>query len=1095
MTPAPQQSLEELFLALADLAPEDRARALKDLQARDPELAGQVMALLAADESNRDGLLGTPRSEEHTDDLEEDSPVKVGQYEIRRLVGRGGMGAVYAALHPGTGRQCAVKLLHAGFVTRQNLQRFYREAEFLARLDHPGIARIYDAGSTEVVYVNGERGQRPFIAMEFITGVDVLTYVRTHGASPAECARLVADASEALHHAHQCGIIHRDIKPANILVDEGGAVKVVDFGIARVAGSHDMTTGLMPGTVAYMSPEQMAGLRDRVDTRTDVFALGATLFALVTGRPPNLRMDASSMEVAWSGGKRDRRLEAIMLKAMAWAPEDRYSSAAQLAGDLRAWQAGNPILARPERLDWLRRFRRNHPRWLYGIAAAGIVVGVVATQPDWRMSLRARFLPASTHSVVVLDFTSSSNPTNASSLPGQFNRWISEEMQAGALLRPAGVPRGEGDIVPSGSSALLSPAQLERLRKLNADYALIGDYDVSGDQPWSTLKVQARLIDIAHQSTVEVITAQGSLAEAQALMSELSLELTQSAGQREQLLRLQGRSHPESDRLYTEGVALFARHDLINARITFDKALNLNYANTSARLALTRVLDLLGYRDLALKQAGLCVDFALHDFQRMDAQALKVELDGRPEEGLRVREAMPLPAERRDKWMARTSYVSDLLALDKRARALQEIDAATADPEMTPAEALHWRIVRAGYLRLLKGRPGELENAQALVEGARRDGSPIMLANALLLLAEAVTFRGQALPSMEALKEAQKLYSEAGDREGRLRAMLTLGQRMQVHARNGDAINILSDAMREVNGSGFTAVERQIALILGSAYGRGYDPDLSRQLLSRALVLSWNEPEQYATRQVLQRLGITTTEMGNLPEAHRLLKSALPPHIERGEAAARTYNALGDADLLAGDANAALADADRAKTLATGSEDVVSDASLVRVRALAQRGDFSTLDASFKEALDIADRRGMTGSIGNEQFEWGQCLLLKGSTKAAIPHLRLAAQQFLTIDRPADRGAAESLLARALIQTGDLAGAKASLERAAVIDNLRKFAEPRILFELAQAQLAAAQGHRDEAKRLYQLARDDASHVGFMPDVKTAEDALQKLGK
>ena len=234
--------MEDLFFSLVDLPLSERDLALEKMLAENPEVSARLSALLAADQSNRDGLLGFDPVAEDADDVVDDDPLQVGQYEIERLVGRGGMGAVYAALHPGTGRQCAVKLLHHGFATRQNLQRFYREARYLARLDHAGIARIYDAGSAEAVYASGQQIQRPFIAMEFVTGTDILAYVRASECTLAQCAELVGAAAEALQHAHECGIIHRDIKPANILVDEHGAVKVVDFGIARLAGSDDLTT-------------------------------------------------------------------------------------------------------------------------------------------------------------------------------------------------------------------------------------------------------------------------------------------------------------------------------------------------------------------------------------------------------------------------------------------------------------------------------------------------------------------------------------------------------------------------------------------------------------------------------------------------------------------------------------------------------------------------------------------------------------------------------------------------------------------------------------------------------------------------------------
>jgi serine/threonine protein kinase len=1085
----PTNSVEDLFLHLVDLSAEERSLALANLKSENPELAELIADLLAADESNLDGLLG----DKDFDD--EEVPRKIGQYEIRRLVGSGGMGSVYEALHPGTGRRCAIKLLHPGFATRQNLQRFYREAEFLGRLDHPGIARVYDAGSGEAVYPSGDRSHRPYIAMEFITGVDVLTYVRTANCTLAECAALVASAAQALHHAHECGVIHRDIKPANILVDEHGAVKIVDFGIARLSETHDMTTGLTPGTVAYMSPEQMAGLRDRIDTRTDVYALGATLYALVTGSHPALGMAASNFDTVWRTGKRDSRLDAILRKAMAWAPENRYSSAAQLADDLRGWAAGKPILARPDRLDWLRRLRRSHPRTLYAAAAVGLIAGAVATQPGWRLYLRARLFPAPTHTIALLNFTTSADPTATSALPAQLSRWATKDLQAGGLLKPMPSAAGPTSDLPQGSSTLLSHREVLKLQKFGAQYALVGDYDLSGDQPWSTLKIQARLINTAEEKTEEVVSVQGSLAEAEALIADVCLQLTQSAGKREQFLRLQSTRHPDNDRLYDEGVELFAKRDLIKARTVFEDVLNHDYSNTRARLALARIIDALGYRDLAQKQAALSADFAANDLQRTDAQALQIELEGRLDEGLRKRDTMALPSGQPDSWIQQDSYITDLLASNQLDRAAALIAAGSAAPGITEAERLHWLLLRTAYLRIVKGRPGQKETAENLAGTARREGDKTMLADSLIVLAEALTFAGEQEKSIAALEEARDIYSSEGDREGRARAMLTIGQRMQIHGRTGDAIAILSDAMREVTGAGFAGTELKIAQLLGQAYNRGYDPELSRQMLSRALVLSWNEPDKYATRQVLLRLGITATDAGNLAEGRRLLQSALPPENERGEVAGRTFNALGETALLAGDTKSALDDAAQATALGVGVEDVETDAMALRARARALEGDYSTVEPVFRKVVEIADRRGMSGSVANGQLDWGECLLQGGSARAAVPHLRTAENLFLQIDRPAYQGEADAVLATALIKLGDISGARASLARAGAIGSLNKFAKPRILFGLAEAQLAAAQGDRAAAKQLYKSVEDDASHLGFAPQAQAAEAALRQLDR
>ena len=284
---------------------------------------------------------------------EDPSPTRVryfGDYEIIREIARGGMGVVFQARQVSLNRPVALKMILAGQLADDtDVKRFYTEAEAAANLDHPGIVPIFEVGQHE--------GQHYF-SMGFVEGQS-LSQRLAEGPLPArEAAELIRRVSEAIEYAHQRGVIHRDLKPANILLDQNGNPRVTDFGLAKkVEGDSGLTgSGQIMGTPSYMPPEQAGGGRGEVGPAADVYALGATLYALVTGRPPFQAATAMDtvIQVISDEPVPPRRLnasvpldlETICLKCLEKEPGKRYASASNLADDLGRYLAGEPILAR-----------------------------------------------------------------------------------------------------------------------------------------------------------------------------------------------------------------------------------------------------------------------------------------------------------------------------------------------------------------------------------------------------------------------------------------------------------------------------------------------------------------------------------------------------------------------------------------------------------------------------------------------------------------------------------------------------------------------------------------------------------------------------
>ncbi|MGE3181081.1 MAG: protein kinase [Phycisphaerae bacterium] len=319
---------------------------------------------------------------------------EIDGYEIRSELRRGGQGIVYRALQQSTRREVAIKVLREGpFAGSAARRRFDREVELAASLQHPGIVQVFDSGVM--------RDGRQYLVMDCIRGVDLEAYRAAHSLDLEQTLALFAQICDAVHFAHQRGVIHRDLKPSNVLVDESGRAYVLDFGLASLvrndAETRHTLTGHVAGTLAYLSPEQARGLPDAIDVRSDVYALGVILFELLTGKQPYRTQGDTLVALTTIAEvvppplaavpprfslQENRRapgdLETIVRTALAKDRARRYQSAAELSRDVMHYLKAEPIDARRDSaLDLLRSALRRH-QTLFAAALAFTTLAVMS---------------------------------------------------------------------------------------------------------------------------------------------------------------------------------------------------------------------------------------------------------------------------------------------------------------------------------------------------------------------------------------------------------------------------------------------------------------------------------------------------------------------------------------------------------------------------------------------------------------------------------------------------------------------------------------------------------------------------------------------
>jgi serine/threonine protein kinase len=443
-----------------------------------------------------------------------DKPWQLGNYEILEQIGCGGMGVIYRARQRHSRRIVAVKrVLSYRADSRGALQRFRREAQAVASLDHPNILPIYEVSESE--------DGLPFFSMKLAEKGSLHENAASLRDEPRKCVQLMAKVARAVDYAHSRGVLHRDIKPGNILLNDRDEPLVSDFGLAKLLdGNNDLTRSLTTfGTAGFIAPEQAGDAAVNLTPSADVYSLGAVLFNLLAGRPPfqgsnpvsviRKASETQAPKLRSLAPSLDRDLETICARCLERNPKARYQSAGDLAADLERWLDGRPIVARPVSPPariW--RWSQRNPK-LVGAATAGLLLGAAAVWLFRGELFRASQFNPPDRSIAVLPFTDSSEAKDQKYLCDG----ISEE-----ILQTLGTVQGLRVVGRNSSFSLKGKNTKEVGEKLNVANVLEGSLQRQGTR----VRVAAELIDARNGFRVWTATYDRELDGAFALQDEIA---------------------------------------------------------------------------------------------------------------------------------------------------------------------------------------------------------------------------------------------------------------------------------------------------------------------------------------------------------------------------------------------------------------------------------------------------------------------------------------------------------------------------------------------------------------------------------------------
>lgn len=1134
-TPERWERIHEIVHAALERGPAERSEYLNQTCADDSELRNQVESLIASSESP-----GGPSPSSTFLSGRLPSGTRIDHFVILSLLGSGGMGEVYRARDTQLERDVAIKMLPLEFAEdRGRLHRFEQEARSTAALNHPNILAIHQFGQYQ--------GQ-PYIVSELVDGRTLREEVK-NGALPVEKAiGYGMQIVRGLAAAHGRGIIHRDLKPENLIVTHDGQLKILDFGLAKLLGNQEQSTsaltttataaGVIVGTIEYMSPEQLCG--SAVDGRTDIYAVGAVLYEICTGRRVFEEQSASLIGAILHDAPQPPRmlnrkisgaLESILLQCLEKDPDRRYQSAAELMKSLEA--AGRRLGSRKE---------------LWTAAAALIAILAVGVAVGFNMGgLRARLFEhrqtigvenesgASTikarRAVAVLGFRNVSGRADAGWLSTGIAEMLTTELGAGNQIRTVAaenVVRAKKDLAIPDADTLAVDTLAHLRQNLGADYIVLGSYVDLGQGKDAEVRLDLRLQNAHSGETVGLMSEAGKEDElfdlvtkaGSALREKLGIAPMSAAEARE--ARSLTPANPGASRLYAEGLSQLRNFNPLAARDLFEKVLDEDPNFALAHSALADAWAALGYDAKAAAEAkkALAASANLDREQQLLVEGHYYETDRQWSKAIETYRALWAFAPDNPEYGLRLAYCQ--AGAGQAREAMNTVDMLHKLPTPIGNDAridLAEEVAARGYSDFKRA----LKASLAAKEKGKLSRSQLLVARAQLAQSRSYYSLGELESARRAAEEARQLFAAAGDQSGEAAALHNIATVLsdrgdiatakQIHqqalatcrelgnqkcvADNLNSIGIIlkdqadfEGAEREYRQS--LAIRREIGDRSGVAvslnniavvfYQQGQLAN-ARKMYEEALTIAREIGEKRGIARALTNLGIVLQDEGELNRARQVCEEsiALRRQIADRQGLGVALNNYAVLLVDKGELQAATKAIDEQLSInqAAGNQRGLAYAWFVKGDILRAEGRLEDARKAHEEALAIREKIGEKTTVEESRVSLAKLKIEQGHADADVEaSLREVLAEARKQKEPEIERFAEITLAESLLKLGRPSDATKEIQPAEIAAMTTESRLHRIDVFITAARLHAAFREWQKAEGMLGVAISESRELG-----------------
>ncbi len=1057
---------------------------------------------------------------------------RLSHYRLVEQIGAGGMGVVYRAHDEQLERDVALKVLSAGMLADENARkRFRKEALALAKLNHPNVAMVFEFGSQHGL---------DFLVTEYIPGVTLDAKIARNPLPLKEVIDLGTQLAQGLAAAHQQGIAHRDLKPGNLRVTTDGRLKILDFGLAELAPrASDLgltvtatTNQDITGTVPYMAPEQLRA--EPVDLRSDIWAAGAVLYEMATGRRPfpqsngPLLIDAILNQNPEPPSQLNSRippaLENIVVKSLDKDPRRRYQSANELGVDLErvtsasgsaAWSGNAGIIAQPQSIT----VRRSRKLWAAGAALIVVIAAILAAYLHIRQSTKPAFTPvAGRRSVAVLGFKNLSGRSDQLWLSNALAEMLTTELSAGDKLRTVpgeNVARMKADQSLPDTDALSQKTLSTIYKTLGSNLVVLGSYlDIGGQ-----VRVDLRVQDTANGETIASVSDSETEARFLDLVKRMGSALRQKCGAGEitsaeaAAVRASEPATSDAARLYAEGVRKLRAFDQLAARDLLEQAVAADPDNVLAHSALAATWTQLGYDDKATQEARRAFELS-QNLSRKDTLSIEAE----------YRETTREWSKAVDLYKSLWTFFPDDLEYGLRLADAQVSAGAGQDALVTIADLRKLPRPQQDDPRidLAEARAADsLSDYKRVQSAAARAGDKAKQLGARFLQARALLQQCWALRNLGDLgraraigEQAGKTLAAAGDFRGEAKSLTCVANVLADQGNLAQARSMHEKALalaRQIGAEGDIAG----ALInIGNLLASQQELDASNTEYNEALSIAVRIGDKSDALIAQNNLAANLMLQGDFAGARKMLQSSVETATQTGDQASAIDALTNLATISYFQGDFAEARKDLQASLASSRELGLKSKTASSLVALGEvqlaQDDLSGAEKSYSESLVIRTQLGEKGNVAASQVSLATLALEQNQPAKAESLAKEAAAEFHAETDADQEAAARDVIVQSLIALGKVSDAQSEIGKTRTL-SIRDL-PAKLSLEITSARVLARTGKATEALRDLQEALDRSQHIplvaiGFearlaqaeaknlMGDTASARSSLDQLSK